>query len=382
MTLNSDLLRRSWREWITSDIDRSSPEWLQWLWTLVLALLIALGFTLFGIALSASIDPGPDPGRWLDLALWWRAYRVNLAISLTIAVLIHLLFLVIIPLVGKRRIRRFPNGGRAAFFVAIPLSGVAIGWPLGVWLVGHDMARWTRTMNAGEMLSSGILVLLISFILFLVFNARAQQAVAEKRATEAQLRLLQGQMEPHFLFNTLANVQALIEYEPVRARQVLESFTDYLRASLGGLRRDRSTVGDEIDLARSYLDLVGARMADRLTFSVDCPEALRQLPVPSFLLQPLVENAVHHGLEPKVDGGRVEIQVHRDGTALVLTVRDDGLGLNAPPRPGARAGNGVALENLRQRLRAAYGSDARVDLRDGAPGVIVTVRLRVDPPTS
>ena len=381
MTLNLDLLRRSWREWITSDIDRSSPEWLQWLWTVVFALLIALGFTLFGIALSASQDPGRDPSRWLDVALWGRAYRVNLAISLTVAVLIHLLFLVTIPLVGKRRIRRFSNGGRAAFFIAIPLSGVAIGWPLGVWLVGHDMARWALKMNAGEMLSSGILVLLISFIFFLVFNARAQQAVAEKRATEAQLRLLQGQMEPHFLFNTLANVQSLIEYEPVRARQMLESFTDYLRASLGGLRRDRSTVGDEIDLARSYLELVGARMVDRLRYTIDCPADLRALPVPTLLLQPLVENAVHHGLEPKVEGGHIQVQVRLEGRSLSLAVSDDGLGLSAQPRPGARAGNGVALDNLRQRLQAAYGADARVGLRHATPGTVATVQLPIDPPT-
>ena len=150
MTLNSDLLRRSWREWITSDIDRSSPEWLQWLWTIVFALVIALGFTSFGVALNAS----REPGRWLDVACWGRTYRDNLAISLTVTVLIHLMFRVIIPLVGKHRIRRFSNSARAAFFTAIPLSGVAIGWPLGVWLVGQDVAGWARTMNPAEMLSS------------------------------------------------------------------------------------------------------------------------------------------------------------------------------------------------------------------------------------
>lgn len=94
--------------------------------------------------------------------------------------------------------------------------------------------------------------------------------MAEKRATEAQLRLLQGQKKPHFLFNTLANEQSLIEYDTLRARQMLESFTDCLRASLGGLRRDHSTVGDEIDLARSHLEPVGARTVDRLRYTIDC----------------------------------------------------------------------------------------------------------------
>ncbi len=304
------MLRRSARAWISWDLETVGPAWLQWVWTLLFAVAIALGFTLFGMAANAS----RDPSRWLDLALWGRWYRVNFTISLTISLLIHLLFAIAIPSVGKARIGRMTHGRRAVFFTAIPISGVVVGWPLGMWLVGQNMAQWIHIRNPAELLSSAVLSILISFIIFLFFNARARQMMAEKRATEAQLRLLQGQIEPHFLFNTLANVQTLIEHEPVKARQTLEAFTDYLRASLGGLRKDKSTLGDELDLARAYLELIQARMGERLQFTIEADAGLRALPMPALLIQPLVENAIHHGLEPQVDGGMLRIQA-RIGTA-------------------------------------------------------------------
>ncbi len=370
MAITSELLRRSWREWISSDLDRTTPGWLQWLWTLVFAFVVAIGFTLFGIAANA----GHSPGIWLDDDVWWRFFRVNFAISLTVSVLIHLMFLVIIPLVGAARIRRLSDGRRAVFFVAIPVIGVILGWPLGVWLVGQDMARWMRAMNAGEFLSSAVLALLISVFFFLVFSARASQALAEKRATEAQLRLLQGQMEPHFLFNTLAGVLTLIDAEPARARRMLESFTDYLRASLANLRTERSTVGRELELAEAYLQLMQLRMEDRLHFMIGADDAARRVMIPPLLLQPLVENAIQHGLEPKVDGGRIDIEARLDGDVLELVVCDDGLGPDAPPRRQP-AGNGLALANIRQRLQGLHGRAAALTIDALQPGTRATLRL-------
>ncbi len=369
MTVNADVLRRSWREWIDNDLDPTTPSWLQWLWTLVFAVVVALGFTLLGIAVGA----GRNPGLWLDGGVWWRWYRVNFAVTLTIAVLIHLMFLAIIPLVGRARIRGFSDRGRAAFFIAIPLSGVIVGWPLGVWLVGQDVARWVRAMNAAEVVSSAVVAALASFVFFLVFSARAKQALAEKRAVEAQLRLLQAQMEPHFLFNTLAGVLTLIDVEPQRARQMLESFTDYLRATLANLRTDRSSVGRELELAEAYLRLLQLRMEDRLQFSIDADAASRDAALPPLLLQPLVENAIQHGLEPKIDGGRLRIEVRRQDGELLLTVSDDGLGPQAPKRRGP--GNGIALDNIRQRLRALYGDAAWLAIEPLQPGTRATLRL-------
>lgn len=369
MTLNANVLRLSWREWIGNDLDPTTPGWLQWLWTLVFALVVALGFTLVGIASGA----GSNPGLWFDGGVWWRWYRVNFAVSLTISVLIHLMFLVIIPLVGKARIRSFSDRGRAAFFTAIPLSGVIMGWPLGVWLVGHDMAKWIRTMNAGEFASSAVLALLVSFVIFLVFNARAQQALAEKRAMESQLRLLQAQMEPHFLFNTLANVLTLIDAEPQLAKRMLESFTDYLRATLARLRQDEATLGAELDLADAYLRLLQLRMEDRLQFSIDADEQARRALLPPLMLQPLVENAIHHGLEPKLEGGRLSITARVTGQTLHVTVSDDGRGPDAAPRRST--GHGIALENIRQRLRTLYGDAASLTLEPQQPGMRATLHL-------
>lgn len=376
MPIKANILHRSWREWISGELDRSTPEWLQWLWTLAFALGVGLGFTLIGMAAHGA----RDPGIWLDGGVWWRSFRVNFAISLTVSVLIQLLYLVIIPLVGTARIRSMSDRRRAAFFVAVALSGVILGWPLGVWLVGQDMAKWVRTMNAGEVLSSGVIAALVSFVFFLVFSARAKQTLAEKRAVEAQLKLLQAQMEPHFLFNTLAGVQTLIDADPQRAKRMLESFTDYLRATLASLRTEDSTLGKELALAEAYLGLMQQRMEDRLTFSIEADAGLRDTPMPALLLQPLVENAIHHGLEPKLDGGRVRIAARRDGAALLIDVVDDGLGPKAALRHSSGQHNGVALDNIRQRLHGRWGDAAALTLAAAAPGTHATLRLPLHEP--
>jgi len=153
---------------------------------------------------------------------------------------------------------------------------------------------------------------------------------------------------------------------------MLASFTEYLRVSLGSMRSETSTVAQELELAQSYLQLLQGRMEDRLRFQIDADEPARRQPLPPLLLQPLVENAVMHGLEPSIDGGtvwvRAHVQAHAHGHMLQLEVQDDGLGLDAPPRPGARRGNGVALNNIRERLLARFGPSARLELQP-APGV-------------
>lgn len=362
------LLRQSLDAWVTSDTTPPGPAWLQWLWTLIFALAVGLVFTLVGMANAGA----RRPEIWLDGWAWLRWFRVNFAISLTISVLIHLLFSAAIAVVGVQRIRAFSNGQRGIFFSSIPILGVLIGWPLGVWLVSEGGAGWIR-IDAESLVGSAVLGILISTVIYLVFSARAQKAEAEKRAAEAQLRLLQAQMEPHFLFNTLANVLTLIDIEPQRARQMLESFTDYLRATLANLRRDESTLGRELDLAEAYLRLLQLRMEDRLTFNIDADAEARQAALPPLLLQPLVENAIHHGLEPKLEGGSIAIHARvQDGT-LLLSVTDDGLGPEAPKR--RNAGHGIALDNIRQRLRARHGDGASLALEALHPGTRATLRL-------
>ncbi|WP_418320340.1 sensor histidine kinase [Piscinibacter sakaiensis] len=368
--LNREQLSLSWKAWYGNSLDPVGPGWLQWVWTTAFCFVIAMCFTVLALAINAT--KGGD--AWIRADAWLRTYGSNLVVSLIIGYTIHSLFALLIPLVGTQRIRAFSYGQRALFFSVIPIAGVMIGWPVGLWIVSPDAAGHIERMGPGLFVGIFLFALLISFILFQIFNAKMHQAEAEKRAVEAQLRLLQAQMEPHFLFNTLAGVLTLIEAEPARARRLLESFTDYLRATLANLRTERSTVEREIELAAAYLQLMQLRMEDRLQFSIGVDEEARREPIPPLLLQPLVENAIQHGLEAKIDGGRVEVEARLAGNDLLLVVSDNGLGPDAPARhrPG---GNGVALDNMRQRLHGLHGNAATLTIASLQPGTRATLRL-------
>jgi len=203
--------------------------------------------------------------------------------------------------------------------------------------------------------------------------ARQQEQIAEaaRLLAEAKLRTLQAQIEPHFLYNTLANVVSLIGPEPARARHMLERLIDFLRASLSASRAEHATLGSEIDLACAWLDLLGVRMGARLRWRVDVATDCRDVVIPPMLIQPLVENAVMHGIEPKVEGGTIVVRARRLNASLCVEVADDGVGLvPAAPRPGG----GVGLSNLRERLRSLHGNSAQVQLLENQNGG-VTSRL-------
>ena len=182
-------------------------------------------------------------------------------------------------------------------------------------------------------------------------------------------------MEPHFLFNTLANVVSLIDADTPRAKAMLESFTDYLRASLGSLRKVEHTLGDELALVEAYLRIVQIRMDDRLSYRIDVPDALRSLTLPSLSLQPLVENAVVHGLEPTIAGGSVVIEARvAEGGTLNLTVTDDGRGFDTDER--STRGSGTALANIRERLAQRYGERGTLTIAQNPPnGVRAALQL-------
>ncbi|MCB1998319.1 MAG: histidine kinase [Burkholderiaceae bacterium] len=359
----------AWKSWFGNDLEPHGPWWLQWVLTGVFCAVIAGCFTVLSFALNA-LDGGRgwmQPGRW---ALW---YGKNLMVSLVIGFLIHTMFTLLIPAIGKARIRGWSDARRSIFFAAVPITGVVIGWPIGVSLAAGGMPGWMENMNASMMVGVVLFSALISFIFFQIFSAKQRQVVAERRAVEAQLRLLQAQMEPHFLFNTLAGVQTLIDAEPARAKRMLETFTDYLRATVASLRTEDSTVGHELALAEAYLGLMQQRMEDRLRFELTVDDSLRTQAMPPLLLQPLVENAIHHGLEPKLDGGTVRITVSRQGANLCIDVADDGLGVDAPRRRST--GNGVALANVRQRLAGRWGTQASLTLAPASPGTRAMLRL-------
>ena len=194
---------------------------------------------------------------------------------------------------------------------------------------------------------------------------RRRAAEALQGETAARLALLQAQIEPHFLFNTLANIHALIKQDPNAASRTLEELNSYLRASLRRSRQMTATVGEEIELVEALLALGRARLGGRLEYTVSVPPELRGIALPPLLLQPLVENAIRHGIEPAIDGGKIEVDVRQSAAGLELTVADTGVGLNA------NAPEGIGLSNVRARLASLYGANGRLLLYANTPrGVI------------
>lgn len=179
----------------------------------------------------------------------------------------------------------------------------------------------------------------------------------ERREADARLRLLQSQVAPHFLFNTLANVQALVESGSPQAPQVLRSLVTYLRAAVPRLDRPATTLGQELELVRAYLELMHMRMPDRLQYVTHADEAALEQECPPMTLLTLVENAVRHGIDPSEEGGRIEISAQRLGGRCVIRVSDTGAGL----RPDG-GGLGTGLSTLRERLQLAFGGDARLSV--------------------
>jgi hypothetical protein len=200
----------------------------------------------------------------------------------------------------------------------------------------------------------------------------------QKGEVDLKLAVLQAQVEPHFLFNTLASVHSLIRKDPARAEATIEALVDHLRATLPKLRAGvgspHSTLETQLEVCRSYLDVMLVRMGERLRYEIDVPPALREHPFPPFMLISLVENAVKHGIEPSAAGGRIGIHaaLARDDKApsLEVSVQDDGVGL----RPGLS--DGVGLVNLRSQLAAQFGSRGRFSI-SGRPGggVSATITL-------
>jgi len=206
-------------------------------------------------------------------------------------------------------------------------------------------------------------------------RAESERLRLSKYAVEAELKLMQAQVEPHFLFNTLASVQFLVETDPPQASRLLGHLLDYLRAALPQMRSKSTTLGREIEFAEAYLNILRMRMGPRLEFAVDVPAALRSHPFPPMLLISIVENAVTHGLEPQAAGGRVTIAARREGERLVVMVTDTGAGLSADARPGG----GIGLTNIRERLATLYGPRGRFTLEDAAPhGARATIAIPLE----
>ena len=261
----------------------------------------------------------------------------------------------------------------------VPVIGVAllaapVGWFGGSFLasllLGQPWGPGTLSLNA----MLGFLALTAGAGLggTFVFWTRGRLAESERGAAEARLKLLQAQIEPHFLFNTLANLQTLIASDPRRAQAMLGHLDGYLRATLASTRNDTCTLAEEFALLRAYLEILAIRMGPRLSYSLELPPALAATKLPPMLLQPLVENAIKHGLEPKMDGGKLRVAASAEGEQLVLVVEDSGLGFGA----AATSGTGVGLLHVNERLAAVYGDAAAAEIGETeGGGVRITLRL-------
>jgi hypothetical protein len=260
------------------------------------------------------------------------------------------------------------------------IVGFSVGGSVGDWISGTRTPGFLR----GSW-SEGLAVLMLSLVPGVVITywfysretiAAKEAAVqtAQRQAAEHQLKLLESQLEPHMLFNTLANLRVLIGVDPPRAQAMLDQLIAFLRATLGASRVSSHPLATEFARLADYLALMQIRMGERLHTHFDLPDALAALPVPPLLLQPLVENSIKHGLEPKVEGGRIDVSARRDGEQLVLEVRDTGAGLSDTRSNGTRFG----LVQVRERLANLYGTKASLELANANEvdgGTRATLRL-------
>ena len=262
----------------------------------------------------------------------------------------------------------------AVLSITLPIS-VAIGMTLAFAFTGvgswGDKYVWS-TMLIGLFFGfiGSITLLMSERIDAEVEKRQLIQSESEKREIESHLKLLQAQIEPHFLFNTLANVGSLIDSDPALARKLLERLNDWLRVALVRARSDRASLGDELDMLENYLQILKIRFGERLHWNIEVPEDDRQSSFPPMLLQPLVENAVRHGIEPKIGGGEIGIRATADASTLCIEVSDTGVGLIGDE------GSGSGLANVRARLATLFGANGRLVLQNKAGGgVVATLEL-------
>ena len=263
---------------------------------------------------------------------------------------------------------------RAAIAVRVAMTVVALivlTSAVQFWVSYHGLAnRPSVSMYWPQVLRQGVLpwVALVGIIATLEFRRRAVlQRIEQERlraeVAEQRLLALTAQLHPHFLFNTLQGISTLIHRDPDAADELLAKLGDLLRDLLRHRDRAIVPVGDEIRYARTYLEVAKIRFGDRLRFEIDAPSELHDASVPLFLLQPLVENALGHGIGARLEGGSINVHVTRREARLILEVIDDGAG-----PPAHRIREGIGLTNTRERLRATFGDDFAFDLRPGPNG--------------
>jgi signal transduction histidine kinase len=308
--------------------------------------------------------------------LFLNTYRDLLVSALCVGYVSMVLFTV----AGNIRQTRVPR--EALQLLAIVL-GSFVGTIVAGLVKGRDMRHMFTERLAGVSITMGLgigfgCVVVAMFILrekhardLARFHlAESERHQLGKNLLEAKLQLMQAQIEPHFLFNTLANVQHLVETDPAAASRMLDSLIQYLRAALPQMRESNTNLGREIDMARAFLEIQRVRMGARLDFAIDVPEPLKGREFPPMMLITLVENAVKHGVDPCCECGSITIRAMEDGGRLRVSVEDTGEGIKP------KKGGGVGLANIRDRLKALYGASARLVIEERVPhGVVASIEV-------
>jgi LytS/YehU family sensor histidine kinase len=311
---------------------------------------------LFNTAIAAVLN--------LFMAPFWHQFVYSQCIG----------FSVLIINMGVAHYVKNPLRRVAALSVSLPGS-VAFGLTLAFAISG--VGNWSdgyvlKTMAIGLFFG---LIGVITFLLSERIEMEVEQrklikSESARREIEANLKLLQAQIEPHFLFNTLANVGSLIDNDPALAKKLLERLNDWLRVALVRARSDSAMLGDELGMLENYLQILKVRFGERLRWIIDVTADARMTSFPPMLLQPLVENAVRHGIEPKIGGGEIVIRARIENGKLHCEVRDDGVGIQDTDSGGA------GLVNVRERLAALFGEQGHLSLHNGAHGgTVATLEL-------
>ncbi len=339
-------------------------------------------------------------------AILSQSYRIGAIMALySMATLMSMCIIGPSLATAVRHLRMPMRRERWAVVIAIAI-GIGISYQIDTWTKPKfqevmDASPWGKELNKKPEISGGEKIISKTLVFFwnaLVYGGlggalalrayygeqrrfeevRNQQALAtlkqQKQQSDLRLGILQAQVEPHFLFNTLASVRALVRHDPAQAEATLDALVDYLRATIPRLRDEtnglHSTLGQQLDICASYLELMRLRTAGRLRYAINADMALRAIEFPSMLLITLVENAIKHGIEPKRGPGAVTIDAERDERTLIISVIDDGLGL----QPGV--GGGLGLANVRAQLKTRYGTRAGFQLM-GVPAGGTRAEIRI-----
>ncbi|MTI98879.1 MAG: hypothetical protein FH752_09680 [Marinobacter adhaerens] len=282
------------------------------------------------------------------------------------------------------------------------LVATVIGYLVGV-LIGtvhlfyqiYGTFEEVREAPASDLILKVLFSLLVTYVFYnshrLSRKRRELQAQRmrtleqEKQLAESNYQVLQSRIEPHFLFNTLANIRVLIDVRPETAKTVLDDLTGLLRGSMTKAERQLIPLSEELEFVKAYLSIQRTRMGGRLSFEVVVQDDIAGVSCPPFTLQPLVENSVIHGIEPKLEGGHIRVLVDVGPERCCVTIRDTGLGLRKDYRQNKSVGHGIAVDNIHQRLALLYGTNAslilanQTDAKGSVTGCVATVRWPVNP---